>query len=270
MVVDAAMPLQWVILLGVIQGIAEFLPISSSGHLVIASWLMSGQPLPLAFNTALHFGTLLAVVSYFFTDWWGLLWGMRSAQPQQVRQRSRTLFLALVVGSFPAAVLGLGLKDFIEQHLHHPWVVAFPLAGVGVLMWWVDRKAPACKTMADMTLASGWWIGVAQAMALIPGVSRSGATLTCARGCGFDRESAARFSFLLGTPAMLGASLLQYREMMLYFTDPTFVWGVLVSALTGLAAIRFFLQYIQRINFVWFALYRVGMALLILLEYDWG
>lgn len=264
------MHLGWVILLGIVQGIAEFLPVSSSGHLVVASWFMSGKALPLSFNTALHLGTLIAVLSYFFYDWLAIAKGVFAPSDVDERIKSRKLLMALVVGSIPAAVIGLNFKDAIEHFLHRPEVIWLPLAGVGILMWWVDRRFLGEKSLEDVGLKSGLMIGVAQACALVPGVSRSGATITCARYLGLDRESAARFSFLLGTPAMLGACLLQFREVLAYLTEPVFAVGVATSTLTGLWAIRFFLKFVQQYGFGVYAIYRVGLAGFILLGLGFG
>ena len=251
-------------ILGIIQGISEFLPVSSSGHLIIASWLMSGKPLPLAVNTSLHFGTLLAVLVYFRRDWISIA---RKTSEKLIYKQSTfeadVLLPALMLGSVPAGLIGILWKDFIEDVFHHPLSVAIPLLIVGFLLWWIDRRFPSARNLRSFRLRDGLYIGLAQACALIPGVSRSGATISAGRLLGFDREGAAKFSFLLGTPAMGGAALLHLRDFIQIWHQPDFIAGVLSSFIVGCFAISFFLRFIKRFGFLPFALYRAIVAAVI-------
>ena len=174
---------------------------------------------------------------------------------------SGVLLPALLLGSVPAAVIGLSARKQIEALFHNPLSVAVPLFLVGFLLWWVDKVAPSDRSLPELSLKDGVLIGLAQACALIPGVSRSGATITAARALGMDRSGAARFSFLLGTPAMGGAALLHWRDFLVSWHQPGFLLGVLTSFLVGCLAIRFFLGFIQKFGFLAFALYRAAVAL---------
>jgi len=254
------------LVLGVVQGIAEFLPISSSGHLLLVDAWMGGERLPLSFNIALHLGTLLALLLYFFRDWWKL--GMRALERITQGKRSfesETLLPALVLGSVPAGFFGLLFDKKIEAWFHHPQLVAFPLIAMGILMWWVDRVRPAHKTLEQLTIRDGIWVGVMQCLALIPGVSRSGSTLTAGRFLGFDKASAARFSFLLGAPPMVGAVLLHIKGVASALEDPHFLVGVITSFVTGCLSIHVLLQLLKRYSLLGFAAYRLCLGCVILL-----
>lgn len=252
------------VILGIVQGIGEFLPISSSGHLIIVSWLMSGKPLPLTLNIALHVGTLLAVIAYFWRDW---LLIARSLVTRVVSgstsYETSVLLPGILIGSVPAGVIGVLWNDKIEQIFHNPLSVCLPLLLVGIALWLVDRKWPVTKSSSNLTLLDCALIGVGQACALIPGVSRSGATILTGRLRGIDRESAARFSFMLGTPAMGGAALLKYKDLIASSGDPIFYIGTVVSFVTGLLAIGFLLRFLRKFGFGVFAAYRALLAAVI-------
>ncbi|MBP6219231.1 MAG: undecaprenyl-diphosphate phosphatase [Oligoflexales bacterium] len=252
-------------LLGLVQGITEFLPISSSAHLIVASWWMNGDVLPLSLNVALHFGTLAALLFYFYRQWFELLMGLyRRVVYREVSFSSDTLFPALILGSIPAAILGLSLEKKLEELFHHPLTVCLPVAGVGIALWLADKKGASRKLLGDLSLKDAFLIGLAQSCALIPGVSRSGATILCARVLSYKRPDAAKFSFLLGTPAMAGAALLHVKDFWAYRTDSSFYVGVLSSCFVGCFAIHFFMKFITRFGFLPFAIYRVLFALLTL------
>lgn len=251
------------IILGVVQGIAEFLPISSSAHLIVLSKAMGGKALPLALNVALHLGTVLAVLAYFWRDWWFLFRGI-FVDPLAKGQRNReaeNLALNIVVGSIPAGLIGLTLKEQIETYLHNPLVICGPLAIVGILLFWFDKKSKGKASYNDLTWKTAILIGVAQAFALIPGVSRSGSTILGGLWSGLSRESAAKYSFLLGTPAMLGAFALEMGQVLELLAQPIFFIGVLTSFLTGCAAIGLFFKYLRRFGLGIFAIYRTLLAL---------
>ena len=250
-------------ILGVLQGIAEFLPISSSAHLILYSSLVGGYTLPISLNIALHFGTLLAVLIFFWKDWLK----MAQAVLELIFKRKKSfdanvLFPSLVIGTIPAAVIGLLFEKKIEEIFHKPSMVLLPLALVGVLLWWVDSRAKSTKTIKDVTIKDGLLIGLAQACALIPGTSRSGSTMICARILGFDREDSAKYSFMLGTPVMLGASILKSKEIIHSISNPDFYIGIATSFLVGCICIKFLLKYLKTNSFMSFAVYRVVLAIL--------
>ncbi|MFK7823651.1 MAG: undecaprenyl-diphosphate phosphatase [Oligoflexales bacterium] len=255
-------------ILGIIQGITEFLPVSSSAHLIFVSWLMEGKPLPLAVNTALHFGTLIAVLIYFWRDWLALINGsVATVFKGQKNFEGTTLLPALLLGSVPAGFVGILAKDQIEDIFHNPLSITLPLACVGFLLWFIDKRSSGSLSMQEMNVKMGIYIGFAQACALIPGVSRSGATISASRALGLSRDASARFSFLLGTPAMGGAALLHYKDFIASLGDPSFYIGIITSCVVGCLAIRFFLKFISRFGFLAFAIYRASLALLILIIY---
>lgn len=252
------------IALGALQGVAEFLPISSSAHLIIVSWLMDGKPLPLTLNIALHVGTLVAVLVYFWKDWLRLVKAVVLRVTRGERSyESDTLLPGLIIGSIPAGVIGVLWNDKIEQIFHHPGTTILPLAIVGVLLWLVDKKAPAEKSMRDISIKDAFLVGIGQACALIPGFSRSGSTILAGRLLKIRREDAARFSFLLGTPAMLGAALLKRDELIVSFADPQFIIGASTSMIVGCLTIGFLLHFLRRFGFGAFAIYRVALALVL-------
>jgi len=251
-------------ILGAVQGATEFLPVSSSAHLIVVSWMMEGKPLPLSMNVALHVGTALAVLAYFWKDWLNLARDLLLRIFRGTRSfGADKLAPALVLGSLPAAVIGILWQDQIEAKLHHPLIVVVPLALVGVLLWWGDRRSPSTRKINDLTLRDAILIGLAQASALFPGVSRSGATILVGRILQFKREDAARFSFLLGAPVIVGAAILNAKHLAAHAGDPVFQVGVGVSAVTGCLAIGFLLTFLRRFGFAAFMIYRVALAIVI-------
>jgi len=254
------------IILGIVQGVGEFLPISSSGHLIIVSWLMSGKPLPLTLNIALHVGTLLAVLVYFWRDWLKIFKSTTGRIFTGEKSYETSVLLpGIILGSVPAGVIGILWNEKIEQIFHNPLSVCAPLFFVGIALWQVDKRWPVKKSASGITLTDCVLIGIGQAFALIPGVSRSGATILTGRLRGIDRESAARFSFMLGTPAMGGAAVLKYKELLSSAGDPIFYIGTGVSFVTGVLAIKFLLQFLKSYGFGVFAAYRALLAVFILI-----
>jgi undecaprenyl-diphosphatase len=253
------------IVLGIVQGLTEFLPVSSSAHLIVTSWLMEGKPIPIAVNLSLHVGTIAALLFYFWRDWWKIaLAAWRRVTKQEKSFESDTLLPALIVGCIPAALIGVKWEHDIERLFHHPASVAIPLLLVGIALWLVDSRAKGQDPLERMTIKKAFIIGLAQATALIPGVSRSGSTILAGRAVGFDRTDAARFSFLLGTPVTAGGVILNLKEMVPYTGDPSFYVGILVSGVVGCFAIGFLLQFLRRFGFAWFAVYRAALAIVIL------
>lgn len=249
-----------IIILGVVQGLAEFLPISSSAHLILVSSAFGTEALPLSANIALHLGTLLAVLLYFWRDWFAILSGLFRKVSGGDDQGAVFRLQALIIGSIPAGIIGLGFKSQIEEYLHHPLAAVAPLAVFGVIIWWGDRRFPREKSWSSINLKQAFVIGIFQSLALIPGVSRSGSTILGGRIFGLKRDEAARFSFLLGTPAMLAASMLEMKDILALSADGSFFIGILASFVTGCLTIKFFLSFLKRFGFGGFAIYRVILA----------
>ncbi len=250
------------VILGIIQGFSEFLPISSSGHLIIVSTMLQGQPLSMSMEVALHVGTLVALLLFFWRDWIDLLQGsILTLKEKKINPRSQ-LVINIIVGTIPAGIVGKLFEHQIEAFFSaHPLYVCFPLVFVGILLWWIDKKSPVTTKMMDLTPKQGLIVGLAQACALFPGTSRSGATIIAGRWLGLDRNEAARFSFLLGTPAMAGAALLKSKEILASIQQPEFYVGIIVSGVVGWLVIGFLLRYLRTSGFAVFAIYRVVLAL---------
>ena len=254
-------PLQAAVL-GAVQGLTEFLPVSSSAHLYVVPTLLGWSYAGLAFDVALHWGTLLALVIATFGTWRRLVADV-FARDRAVRSAALSTWGRLVVGSLPAAAAGLLIEDLAAGALRWLPLQAIMLAVFGFLLWWVDRVSPKGR---DETVP-GWrdcaLIGCAQALALVPGVSRSGVTITAGRALGLSRVSAARFSFLLATPITLGAGLLELRHAS-PLPPALIAIGVGTAAITGLLAIRGLIRWLGRAGFGVFFAYRAALALLIL------
>src|SRR3989304_6293973 len=241
------------LILGIVQGITEFLPISSSGHLILIPYIFKWPINTLTFDVALHGGTLIAVFLYFLKDWKELFFN----------RKKRPLLWIIVISSLPAAIAGLVLQDIIEHQLRAPLIVALMIIVMGILLWWVDRKKQMDKLVSDMTLSRGLFIGFAQILALIPGVSRSGITMTAARFLGFDPKTSARVSFLLGAPIIAGAvfyTLIKHFSVDLMF-EKTMLIGFLASAISGLIAISFLLRFLEQRSYAFFSWYRIFFGL---------
>ena len=261
-------PVAHAIVLGVVQGLSEFLPISSSGHLILVPWLFAWHELDAypelkkTFDVALHLGTLFAVLVYFWGDLKAFVpAGIRAVARRSALTHEERLPFLLVVSALPAFVLGAALDSFIEEHLSQPWLVALMLIVFGVVLLIADRSAMR-RREEDFRLRESGLMGLGQAVALQPGVSRSGATMTVGRLLGFDRDAAARISFLMSLPVTAGA--LAYKGAKLvadgglpHGTAPAFFWGVVMSAVTGLAAIHFLLKLLRTRSFAPFVSYRV-------------
>ncbi|HBY59261.1 MAG TPA: UDP-diphosphatase [Solibacterales bacterium] len=265
------MPLYQVILLAVVQGFTEFLPISSSAHLALAPWLLGWRDQGLTFDIALHFGTLAAVLIYFFRDWmqvaaqgFGLQWG----SDPELKQNPRLLWL-LAAASLPIGFFGFVFKHQAETNWRSPFVMGTMLIVVGMLMWLTERYSRHTKHIGDVTLLDAMTIGIAQAVAIIPGTSRSGITITAAMFRGFDRPSGARFSFLLSTPAITAAAASAFYDLYKMGGVPAgqrldFVVGIAVSAVTGCLVIAFFLRWLRHHTLRFFVLYRIVFGILVI------
>lgn len=250
-------------LIGALQGVTEFLPISSSAHLILYSYFKGEGSLPLFYNVALHFGTALALLVYFAKDWLRLLFSLTKKSPQKKDKENRKLFFNLVIASLPAGLLGLSFKNFIEKNFHAPSSLILPLGLFGILLWFVDKKNKQTKKLHQMSLKEAFFVGVGQSLALIPGVSRSASSIIACRFILLSRKDAIRFSFLMGTPIMLAAALLHLGDFSRNYYLPQFYIGFLSSFFIGLLSIHFFLTFFVRFGFLAFALYRVALALVL-------
>lgn len=260
-----------VVFLALIQGLTEFLPVSSSAHLILPAQLFNWADQGLAFDVAVHVGTLTAVVGYFWRDIWNVVndW-VASLVTRRSTENSR-LGWWIIVATLPACAVGFAFEDLIETHLRSMEVIAYATIGFGVLLWVSDRFFPARLEQQDFSLKSVVFIGFAQALALIPGTSRSGITMTAARFLGFSRASAARFSFLLSIPLILAAGSLKLLELVAsdnVVDWSSIVFGVVLSAISAYLCIYLFLKWLNKIGFLPFMIYRLilGVALLIIVN----
>jgi undecaprenyl-diphosphatase len=257
--------------LGVVQGLTELLPISSSGHLILVPWLGDWRYLDdhpdfnKTFDVALHLGTLVAVVVYFWADIMRLAaaWG-RSVGHRAIETADEKIAWLVVVASIPAALAGAFGEKIFEEHLGAPWQIAINLAVFGVLLWIADRSAQSRK-LDDIGLWSALGIGAAQALSLMPGVSRSGITITAGRFLKLDRDSAARLSFFLLVPIVFGAVLYKGLTDVVFGSLPSgsvgpFVVGTIAAAGAGLIAIELLLGYVRRHDYTIFVVYRLCLA----------
>ncbi|HXX33415.1 MAG TPA: undecaprenyl-diphosphate phosphatase [Thermodesulfobacteriota bacterium] len=251
------------VILGLAQGLGEFLPISSSAHLVLVPWFFRWTDPGLTFDVALHVGTLVAVVLYFWRDWWQLI----IKGFTDVRSTKGRLFWYLAAATVPGAAAGYLLEEKAETVFRSPALIAVMLILMGILLYWADRRSAKNIEMNHITFGASILIGISQALAIIPGVSRSGITMTTGLLTGMTREGAARFSFLLSTPIILGAAMVKLPHVISNSSMITlsFVIGMLVSCITGIVSIGFLLRYVQTKNFLPFAWYRFILGALVLI-----
>ncbi len=268
-------------ILGTIQGLTEFLPISSSAHLILVPWLFGWKPEGLFFDVSLHFGTALAVVSYFWNDWVVLVREVLRgiSQGNLLGNSQRRLAWYLVVGTFPAMIVGLGFEKYITEHFRSPLITVVTLIVFGALLYYAEKAGRHTRSIDQLAWGDSIWIGVSQSLALIPGVSRSGITMTTAMLRDNDRGTSARFSFLLSTPVIVGAAVLEGWHFLKALrlspgsTDAlTHQWsvlfvGTLCATITGFLSIRYFLRYIQKNSFLPFVVYRFLLAIVVLVFY---
>lgn len=266
-----------VVILAIIQGIAEFLPISSSGHLIIFRDLFGigassvNGDLALAFDIALHFGTLLAICLYFFKDFWNML---IKGVTKGVKDSDGKMLWFLVLATIPAAVAGLLFEDVIENLIRTNYIIiAIALIVMGILIYLADKFNKEEKTVKDMNLKDALLIGCSQVFALIPGFSRSGTTIAAARCLKLKKEDAARFSFFLSAPVVLGAVVLSlFKDNMISLilaNANVFIIGVLVSFIAGLLCIEFLLKYLRKHDFKLFMFYRIVLGVIVIIYTFW-
>lgn len=244
------------IMLGIIQGAGEFLPISSSGHLIVLPKILGWPDHGLDFDIALHWGTLISVLVYFGKDWIRLL----KAGFSKESSSGKRLFWYLMAATIPGAVVGYFLEDIIEHQFRHLELVGIALISMGVILYVSDRLGKNKTSFQNISWKQALGIGCGQALAVIPGVSRAGITISCARIFGLDRESAARFSFLLSTPIIFGSAAIPLKNFWqhgLSVSPGYFIVGVFVAGGVGLLCISFLLRYLRQANLSVFAWYRL-------------
>jgi undecaprenyl-diphosphatase len=264
------------LVLGLVQGLTELLPISSSGHLILVPWAADWRYLEThsefnkTFDVGLHLGTLVAVVAYFRTDLGRLVaaW-LRSVRARAARDADERVAWLVVIATIPAVIVGAVGEGFIEDHLGDPWQIALALAFFAGVLWLADRTEQR-REISSLSYRDGLTVGLAQVLSLMPGVSRSGITISAGRFLALDRESAARFSFLLLVPVTLGAVLWKgLTDVVLADLPPgsggPFVVGTLAAAASGFVAIDLLLGYVRRHDYTPFVIYRLILAVLILL-----
>ena len=249
------------IIVGAVQGIAEFLPISSSGHLVLIPYIFHWDYQGLSFDIALHFGTLIAILVYFWKDWVLLFKNAFTKGPTE--EYPRNLLWQIAVATIPAGIAGVLLSKYEETIFRSPLLIASNLIVFGLVLWAVDKYSKKKLILTELTYLRSFFLGCAQAIALIPGVSRSGITITAGRLIGLNRKNAARFSFLLSTPAILGAFVLSAKDLATSDLNLAFYLGVLSSTIFGFIAIRYLLKYLEKSDFKLFVWYRILIGLLI-------
>ena len=270
------MPLYQAIVLALVQAFTEFLPVSSTAHLTLFPWLLGWQDPGLAFDVALHAGTLVAVLLYFFKDWLTLaLCGVglkypANAPSEEVAQHKK-LFWYMVIGTIPGGLLGALFERKIEDHFRTPYVIAISMIAIALVMWWADSKSRLIRALEQANVGDAVTIGTAQALALCPGVSRSGITITAGLFRGFTREAATRFSFLLSTPLIAGAVVSHLPKLIklhkaggLDLPLSTLLISILVSGIAGYFVIALFLRYLQTHTLKVFVLYRLLFGIIVL------
>jgi undecaprenyl-diphosphatase len=262
------------LLLGIVQGLTELLPISSSGHLILVPWLQdytfleNNESFNKTFDVALHIGTLAAVVSYFWADLGRMLHGwFRTLRRRQIETTDERLAWVVIVATIPAVIVGGVGEDWIDEHLGEPWMIAISLILFGLLLGISDRRRQD-ETIGEISLKQGLILGVAQSLALSPGTSRSGITITAARFMGIDRDGAARISFLMLVPVTAGAVVVKtYGAITDGLPDGVagpIIAGILASAASGYLAIAVLLRYVRTHSYDAFVIYRVAVGLLVL------
>lgn len=270
------MPVYQAIILALVQALTEFLPVSSTAHLTLFPWLLHWQDPGLAFDVALHAGTLAAVLLYFFKEWLTLAFcglGLKypaSASTEQVAQ-NRRMFWYMVIGTIPAAILGKLFHHYVEDELRQPLIIGGSLVVVALLMWWADSRANLSRELGQSNLGDAMGIGMAQAIALWPGVSRSGITITAGLFRNFTRDAATRFSFLLSAPVIAGAVLTEVPKLIkmhkaggLDLPFSTLALSVLISGAAGYLVIAFFLRYLRTRTLKVFIVYRLLFGMIVL------
>jgi undecaprenyl-diphosphatase len=264
------MPIWQAVVLGIIQGLTEFLPVSSSAHLAVMPYLMGWKDMGIEFDIALHFGTLLAVLGYFFRDWWQIVlqgFGVKSSGDETIARNPKLLWL-LVAATIPAGVIGLLFEKQAEAAGNNLYMIGTWSIVMGLLMWWAERTSKQSRDLSHVSVTDALTIGSAQALAVMPGVSRSGITMSAALFQGLDRYAAARFSFLLSTPIIAGAAAKNFYDIYKHGLPEemrvAFAVGIAVSAITGALTIRYFMDFLRKRSLQFFVSYRVIFGIIVI------
>jgi len=264
------MPLPQIVILAIVQGLTEFLPISSSAHLALAPWLVGWNDQGLTFDIALHFGTLAAVLAYFFRDWvqlTGQAFGRDWGSDAELKKSPGMLWM-LAAASLPIGVLGYRFNDLAEQTLRKSHIlIGSMLIGVGILMWVAEKVGRRGKDIGSVSFLDSMIIGLSQALAIVPGASRSGITITAGLFRNLNREAAARFSFLLSTPAIAAAAFKAFWDVHKHggrIEVAPFAIGMTVSAVTGCLVIGFLLGFLRRHSLNFFIYYRIIFGIIVI------
>jgi undecaprenyl-diphosphatase len=265
------MPIYQAVVLAIVQALTEFLPISSTAHLVLIPWLFGWKDPGLTFDVALHAGTLLAVILYFFRDWIqiiGQAFGLNVGRDQDLKQNLNLLWL-LAAASIPIGIVGYLFDKQADTTWRQPYVIGTMLIVVGIVMWMAEKRRIGSKSMSTIQMSDGIAVGLAQAVSVIPGTSRSGATISAGLFRNMNRETAARFSFLLSTPAIAAAVAKKAWDIHKEGGIPTdmklpIVLGIVVSGVLGAIVIAFFLRYLRRSSLIPFVYYRIVFGIIVI------
>ena len=259
-------------ILGIVQGLTELLPISSSAHLFLIPWIFNWD-IPESFDVALHFGTLLAIGIFFFKDWIELIKGGFNQLVKKKKTTEGKMFWYIVLATIPGGIIGFILDKYAESILTKPIIIAIALIIMGIILYIVDKKCKSETEYKNMTLKQTFLIGLSQSLAFIPGVSRSGITMTTGRLMGVKRESAAKYSFMLSAPIVLAATIFKIKDFIEFFLVAevtgiiAFAMGVIMSFIVGIIVIKFLLEYLKKGSFKGFAIYRVIVGIIVIAIY---
>ena len=259
------------IILGIVQGIGEFLPISSSAHLILVPFLFGWEEGSLAFDIALHFGTLLAVLAVYFKEWWNLFIGACNKIFKHKESTENKMFWYLIIATIPGALAGLFLDDIVESVFRKQiWLIALFLAIMGVLIYlgdkWATKHYKKETKFDNISFKQAFLVGISQAFAVLPGFSRSGTTILMGRLLGINKEAITKFTFLLSVPIIAGAAVLKIGDLVM---TKEVIIGIITSFVVGIISIKFLLNYIKRHDFSIFAFYRVIIAIIIYIKLIW-
>ena len=263
------------LILGIVQGLTELLPISSSAHLNLFPWIFGWNEISPSFDVALHIGTLFAIILFFFKDWVNLIKGGYNQVVKKKKSTDGKIFWYIVISTIPTGIFCLVLDKLsgkiieklatafsVEEKMVEMFMIAIALIVMGIILYVVDKKAKSEVEYKDITLKQSLWIAISQAIAAaFPGVSRSGITMTVGRGMGLKRESVAKYSFLLSTPVVAAAALVDLKD---FVFSPAFFVGIFASFIVGVFVIKFLLNYLQKGSFKVFAIYRVILGLFVI------
>lgn len=260
------------IILGIIQGLTELLPISSSAHLFIIPWLFNWN-IPESFDVALHFGTLLAIGIFFFNDWIELIKGGYEFAIKKKKSTEGRIFWYIVIATIPGGIIGFILDKYAENILTQPLIIAIALMIMGILLYIIDKKARKDTDYENLNFKQTFLIGLSQALAFIPGVSRSGVTMTTGRALGVKREATAKYSFMLSAPIVLAATIFKLGDFIEYFQIAnlagiiSFIMGIVFSFIIGIIVIKWLLEFLKKGSFKIFAIYRILIGIVVIAVY---